>query len=237
MSKWILSSKQADNTPFQLEKTDLKISSLEELAYLIETGKLIFIEDVMNEAFCNWISKDLMDWKKGESLKQIMKAKTPPEVFFQCVFRSLMYIDDDKIKELMGQFDDGNLLKESQRYLHKGNQFFRASKFHHAIFEYRQALRTADEYQGEDKEEEHWKGNVWHHLGNCYMHDLRFQEAINCFQTAYVLNYDERTQEALFFAKQALNDEGIPIQDDIVGDEEVEETVIRLKKEVLKGIR
>lgn len=236
MSKWILSSKQANHS-FGLEKTGLQITSLEELAYLMETGKLIFIEDVMNESFCDWISKELLDLKKGESLKQIMKAKAGTEVFFQCVFRTLIYIDDDKIKELMGQFADGNLLKECERYLYKGNQFFRAAKFRHAIFEYRQALQSAEEYQGEDKENETWRGNVWHHLGNCYMHDLRFQEAIDCFQTAYMLNYDDRTQTALFAAKQALGDEVILFTEDIILDLQVEEMVIQLKKELLKEIR
>ncbi len=240
MSKWILSSNEAQKFSFRLEKTDLQISSLEELAYLMETGKLIFIEDVMNDFFCDWISQELGDAKKGESLKQMMKAKAEPAVFFQCVFRSLIYINDDKIKELMEQFADGNLLKECQRFLHKGNQFFRASKFRHAIFEYRQALRTAEEEKSENKEDERWKGKVWHNIGNCYMYELRFQEAVDCFQTAYILNYDDQTQTALLLAKQALANEELPSIADCVEDDEVddiEKTVNRLKREVLKGIR
>ena len=239
MSKWILSSNEAKNCSFRLSKTDLQISSLEELAYLMETGKLIFIEDVMNESFCNWIAQELEDPKKGESLKQMMKAKADPGVFFQCVFRTLIYIEDDKINEIMEQFADGNLLRECQRYLHKGNQFFRASKFSSAIFEYRQALRTAKEVKDENKEDERWRGKVWHNLGNCYMHELRFQEAVDCFQTAYVLNYDDQTQTALFLAKEALmNEERIFIvPDDEIKDDEVEEIVTGLKREVLKGIR
>ena len=148
------------------------------------------------------------------------------------------YIDD--IDQTMRQFADGNLLKECQRFLHKGNQFFRASKFRHAIFEYRQALRTAEEEKSENKEDERWKGKVWHNIGNCYMYELRFQEAVDCFQTAYILNYDDQTQTALLLAKQALANEELPSIADCVEDDEVddiEKTVNRLKREVLKGIR
>lgn len=232
MSRWIKSSEIATEHPFLLVREEVRITSLDEFAFLLEQGKILFIEDVMNEDFCLWVRNALHEKKKGESLLQLLNAQGKTMAFFQCLFRNSSYLPEERLEEILIPFSSDSYGDESERHYRVGNQFFKKERFRSAIFSYREALRCGEL----EKKEDQWMGRVWHQLGNCYMNDLRFEQGADCFQRAYLLNGQILSQQALILAQQASNQ---TLAWDLTVNEELdmEDTLEKLKKEVMQGIR
>lgn len=232
MSKWIRSSEVASEQPFLLIREDILITSLDELAYLFEQGKLLFIEDILNEEFCNWVGEALHEHKKKESLLQILKGQGGSAVFLQCLFRNSFYLTEKQLEDVLIPFSNDQFVDEGERHYRIGTQFFKKERFRMAIFSFREAIICGERDQKEDS----WIGKVWHQLGNCYMNELRFAQGVDCFQRAYLLNGFLETQQALLLAQQ-VNENQIEFPQSEVTNLHLEQEISELKKMVIQEIR
>lgn len=232
MSKWIRSSKVSMEYPFLLVREDIQITSLDELAYLLEQGKFLFVEDIMNEEFCAWVRDFLQEHKKSDSLLQIIKGQGGTAVFLQCLFRNSVYLSEKQLEEVLIPFSNDQFVDEGERYYRIGNQFFKKERYRMAIFSYREAISCGERDQKEDE----WMGKIWHQLGNCYMNELRFELGEDCFQRAFLLNGQPFSQQALLLAQQA-NNGLVEFQIDANMEYNLEQEIDALKKIVIQEIR
>ena len=232
MSKWIRSSEVASEQPFLLIREDILITSLDELAYLLEQGTILFIEDILNEEFCTWVCDALHELKKGESLLQILKGQGGSAVFLQCLFRNSSYLTEKQLEDILIPFSNDQFVDEGERHYRIGTQFFKKERYRMAIFSFREALFCGERDQKEDA----WLGKVWHQLGNCYMNDLRFAQGVDCFQRAYLLNGQLQSQQALLLAQQ-VSENQIEWPKEEATNLLIEQEIVELKKMVIQEIR
>ena len=232
MSKWIRSSEVASDRPFLLTREDIYITSLDELGYLLEQGRLLFIEDILCEDFCIWVGEALHEIKKGESLLQILKGQGGTSAFLQCLFRNSAYLTDKQLEDVMIPFSSDQYADEGERHYRIGTQFLKKDRYRMAIYSFREAILSGERDQKEDE----WMGKVWHQLGNCYMNEMRFVAGVDCFQRAYLLNGQMQSQQALLLAQQ-VNENQIewPKREDLNLD--LEHEIMELKKMVIQEIR
>lgn len=167
--------------PFYVEALSCNIYSLEELCYLIEHHIWVIDADFFEEALFLWIEQEVKAPALSDAFRQAAREKRGLAGFVELLFWETGYWDSTAVQQLISQIEgvqDKSVL-ERQKLL--ADCYVENQKYALAILEYRRLLQR----EAECRKNPVICGKIWHNQGTALAGLFLFQEAKDCFLTAY----------------------------------------------------
>lgn len=195
MGGLILCRSEEATKPYYIPSLGMSVYSMEELCYCIYNNVYLlssdFLEDeliefVRNETKDTWLAQELTFLKeKNAGLREI-------------VITILLYVDyytKAEVDELRTLIDRLSVLGKEERLKHRADNFLNNNKYESAIKNY-VAILNEKEHNMKDG----FYGNVFHNIGVCYGKLFLFEQASECFKSAYQLNGMEESLKEYYMA-------------------------------------
>lgn len=203
MSEIFICNEQIADLPYYIEGISWNIYSIEELCYYIEYNTYLLERDFMNEELCTWIGKEVKNIKLAEQLRDIMHLDGRLSEFVLALLVGCGYCSKEKIKEIIRVITEMEEQSDFECNKVRADRLMEKQKYLSCIYEYKNLLDSNE--AGEQSKE--LLGNIWHNLGIAYARMFLFQEAIHCFDKAYVLNGNLESKKEGLMAQQCLRGE------------------------------
>lgn len=167
--------------PFHLKSVDMDFFSLEELFYYYVHNEILIDESIMDEEFVYWVRKELGQEALAEKLHQQIGAKCSITMFLGTLLGQINTMEETEKEEFLKHLSQMENKNELQKRKILADQMAERGKYEAALIEYRRIIQAARSATQEDN----LLAGVWHNLGCCYGRMLEFEQAMECFQTAY----------------------------------------------------
>lgn len=174
---WICEGQLA-NHPW-LVNGSVSLYSFEELCYYLYNNAESIEESFYNEAFCQWIAKELDMPKLAEEIRDgIEKGKSGGWCMEQILTAGGLY-SHKEISRAVSIVQSMESTEAAQRAKLRGDRFLRSGKYRKAWLEYRKALEE------DENDDASFQGKVWHNMGTMYARQFLFEAAGECYKRAY----------------------------------------------------
>ncbi len=197
--------------PYHLKSVDVHFYSLEEILYFYKNHEILIDRNLMEEDFVSWVKEDLHCPVLAEKLHQLIAGQGSLAMFMEVLIQQVNFFEEDEktlfLNKLV-QMEDKN---EFERRKVLADQMMEREKYEAAILEYHRILKGKENVTDEDE----LLAKVWHNLGCCYGRLFLFEQAMECFKTAYSYKQFIQTQDAVaFLVKQDLNKDTMKADED-----------------------
>ncbi|MGN0160840.1 MAG: hypothetical protein ACI4AQ_05590 [Lachnospiraceae bacterium] len=195
MNGIILCRSEEAAKPYYMCSLGVNVYSLEELCYNIYNNLYLLSSDFVDEEMIrflkeqtgdNWLADELTFLKeKNAGLREI-------------VITILLYADyytKDEIDEARGLIDSISSLKIEERYKKRADNFLMNEKYESAIKNYMMILHEEEHLMKDE-----FYGNVLHNIGVAYGRMFLFEQASECFKSAYEMNLREESLREYYMA-------------------------------------
>ena len=189
--------------PYYIEGISWNVYSLEELCYYVEHNPYLLEKDFMTEELCTWIGKEVKNLKLAERLRDIMRMDGRLSEFVLALLVECAYCPRESIKEIVRIVREMEDKSDFECNKVRADRLMEKEKYLSSIYEYKNLLNSNE--AGEQSKE--LIGNIWHNLGTAYARLFLFQEAIHCYEKAYVCNQNLESMKECLMAYHCLHDE------------------------------
>lgn len=227
MGELLLCNEPLAEHPYFIEGVSWNIYSMEELCYFIETNTYLLDETFMSEELCQWIKEEMKRTSLAEKLLNLLKQGIYLTDFVYLILKDTGYCSQETIRSIV------QLLKQMQKKSDfecrkmRADHLMGMEKYLSSIYEYKRLLNS---HQAE-LQRKGLIGNIWHNLGTAYAHLFIFQEAANCYETAFQFNHDDESLKACLLCYGIMNEETKFFQ--IIEEYEVSEVLLDSVKEAI----
>ena len=167
--------------PFYIEAFSANIYSLEELCYYIEHNLFLLEEDFLEEELLLWIEKEVGAKALDKSLRFSLQEKKGLADILLLLWKETGYWDGKTVENLVVQIKKLSRMSVLERKKLRADRYAINQNYFPAILEYRKILQMEEECRRNLEE----CGNIWHNQGVCFAGLFLFEEARECFLTAY----------------------------------------------------
>ena len=167
--------------PFYIEAFSANIYSLEELCYYIEHNLFLLEEDFLEEELLLWIEKEVGAKALAKSLRFSLQEKKGLADILLLLWKETGYWDGKTVENLVVQIKKLSRMSVLERKKLRADRYAINQNYFPAILEYRKILQMEEECRRNLEE----CGNIWHNQGVCFAGLFLFEEARECFLTAY----------------------------------------------------
>lgn len=188
--------------PFYIEAFSGNIYSLEELCYYIEHNLLLMEEEFFEEDLFYWIEKEIGAKELAEKLRLSKQEQKGLADTLKLLWKETGYWDAKTVRELVAQVKELSEISVLERKKMRADRYAEKKRYVPAILEYRTILQMEEACKSNPEV----CGNIWHNQGVCFAGLFLFEEARECFLTAYRYH---RNMEFVYEALKAcryLND-------------------------------
>lgn len=196
MSKIWLCEEAIAEHPFFLEEAGVDLYSFEELCYYLYENTGTLEESFFNEKLCQWLEQEIGQMELCELLRRgINQEKSGCWCMEQILQTGGFYSSqelEDALKTAKHMENKGPLDREKLR----GDRLLKAEKYKDAVMEYRKAIAQAKQ----ETEDEKMIGSIWHNMGTAYARQMLFEQAAECYETAYDIGQNEESKAAYLLA-------------------------------------
>lgn len=216
MGELILCNQMLAEVPYYVSRASLNVYSLEELSYYIEHNVYLLEEDFMSEELCDWMEQELGLKKAAERLRELCKRKATMAEFVTVILQESGYCSSSQAAQIVEILTELENKSEYECTKMRADRYVANKRYISGIYEYRRLLEM------DDCPNEGILGNVWHNLGKAYAGLFLFEEAANCFWTAYTHNQNMESLKECFFACRCMGDEkrfDEIVSEDVITDE------------------
>ncbi len=201
MSKvWLCEQKIAEH-PLFLEEAGADLYSFEELCYYLYQNTGTLEESFFNEKLCQWLEEEIGQLDLSACLRQgIAQERSGCWCMEQILLAGGFYHSkelEDALKTAKHMENKGPLDREKLR----GDRLLKAEKYKDAVIEYRKAIAQAKQ----ESENEKIIGAIWHNMGTSYARQMLFEQAAECYETAYAIGQREESKAAYLLALASKN--------------------------------
>ncbi len=181
--------------PLFVEQAGVDLYSLEELSYFLYHNICLVDRHFFDERLVRWLREEAGCKELAERLEHVERAVIPgfygaaPDGTVKTFSRGGS--DEERLRGL-------GTLKEQERLKLRADELLDNRNEWAAMEEYRRILKMHQNSQlglG-------FYGAVWNNLGVCYARQFLFREAVQCFETAYEYQPDDRIREQAELAGQ-----------------------------------
>lgn len=181
MSGYRLCQTKMAERPYYIENISTNIYSLEELCFYLQHNIYLLDETIINEELCDWIREELGLKQLYLRLYKVLDGSLGLADFLLPIFREINYLTHDEFKELNAKLSKLAHEPEVVRQKLKGDYLVENKKYINAIRVYKTAIARAHE----DKLGKQFTGEIYHNMGCAHMRMFQYEEALECFRTAY----------------------------------------------------
>ncbi|MCR4797698.1 MAG: hypothetical protein K5853_04530 [Lachnospiraceae bacterium] len=189
--------------PYFLDEVSLNIYSMEELSYFIYHNPYLLNASFMNMDLCNWIGRELNETELSKQLKELIAQNSPLSIFVGKLLGSNGYLSVAEIKKTMEVVSALENKSETECKKIRADRLMEKNKLIDAIYEYESIIDEPKDLSME------LLGNTYHNLGVAYARMFFFDQAVHCFESAYLNNKNRGSLKAMFYAIRCMKDESL----------------------------
>ncbi len=184
MGTLILCSGLRTKRPFVFHATGVRIYTIEELCYYIESHIYFIGPDTFSYALFEWIGTELGLTARAEKLKLLKDQSADIKTLLAAILCSADYYTESEIKRLIKTVDEVNGMTPLKRSSLRAFSYLKNRKYSEAAIEYEQLLNSKE---AEDMTPEEY-GDILHNLAVARIHSKGLFEASEAFRQAYERN-------------------------------------------------
>lgn len=196
MSRIWLCEETAAKHPFFLEEENVNLYSLEELCYYLYQNTGTVEESFFNEKLCQWLEQEIGQAELSMCLRQGIEQERSGCWCMEQILQAGGFYSSEELEGALltakHMENKGPLDREKLR----GDRLLKAEKYRDAVFEYRKAIAHASQ----ETDDESIIGRIWHNMGTAYARQMLFEQAAECYETAYGIGQNEESKEAYLLA-------------------------------------
>lgn len=190
--------------PFYREAFSGNVYSLEELCYYIEHNLFLLEEELFEEELFDWIESEVGAKELAKELRLSKQEGKRIADFVMLLWKETGYWDAKTAGELISQINGLGQKSTLERKKLRADRYVEHKRYFPAILEYRRILQLEEAC----KKDTEMCGNIWHNQGVCFVRLFLFEEAKDCFLTAYKYHRKiESIQNALIACMYLANEE------------------------------
>lgn len=213
--------------PYYMSSLGLSVYSLEELCYAIYNNIYLLGNDFVDEGLIDFIKNDVKDAWLAKELKALKAREAGLRELVITILLDVDYYTKSEVDELRTLIDNLAALGIEERLKRRADNFLLNNKFESAIKHYAAILNEKEHNMKDD-----FYGNVLHNIAVCYSKLFLFEQATECFMSAYGLNQNEETLKEYYMAAQLA---GIKV-DEAYLDEQMMEACVGTMDELSQKI-
>ena len=212
MGELILCNHAMASLPFYIDALSTNIYSLEELCYLIEHNVFLLEEDFFEQELFLWIEREVGARELAEKLREADDKEAGMPKYIELLYEETGYWNASETTSLMRQIEGLRHKSILERRKLRADRYIENGKYAQGILEYRRILKMDKEC----KENPLMCANIWHNQGVAQARMFLFEEAKDCFLTAYkyqqnpafiqaalmACRYQDKEEEALELAQR-----------------------------------
>lgn len=201
MGTLILCSGLRTQRPYVFPATGIRIYTIEELCYYIESHIYFIDQDTFSYALFDWIGTELGLSDRAEKLKQLKDQKADIKTLLAAVLCSADYYTEPEIKSLIRTVDELNGLTPLKRSSLRAFSYLKNEKYREATLEYEQLLNSKE---AADMTPEEY-GDILHNLAVARIHSKGLSEASETFRQAYERNHRQESMRQYLYTLRLGN--------------------------------
>ena len=201
MGTLILCSGLRTKRPFVFPATGVRIYTIEELCYYIESHIYFIDQDTFSHALFDWIGSELGLTARAEKLKLLKDQKADIRTLLAAVLCSADYYTETEIKRLIKTVEDVNGMTPIKRSSLRAFSYLKNRKYPDAAFEYEQLLNSKE---AADMTPEEY-GDILHNLAVARLHSKGLSEASETFRQAYERNHRQESVRQYLYTLRLSN--------------------------------
>ncbi len=201
MGTLILCSGSRTNKPFVFPATGVRIYSIEELCYYIESHIYFIDRDTFSYALFNWIGTELGLAARAEKLKLLKDQKADIKTLLAAILCSADYYTEPEIKRLIKTIDEVNGMSPLKRSSLRAFSYLKSRKYTEAAAEYEQLLNSKEAANMTPEE----YGDILHNLAIARIHCMGLSEASETFRQAYERNHRKESVRMYLYTLRLCN--------------------------------
>lgn len=209
MGNFILCKSKTAKHPYFHEDIGVRLYTIEELCYYIETHLYRMDEGWFNEKLFSWIGSEL-------ALPKLEKDLTALYARTRDIYLSVQYLlmesgccGREEYEAISGTILTMRGKTKQERGKLLGDEYLSSGKYRQAAYTYLSVLAPNRGLNAE------LAGDLWHNLGVCYARLFLFEEAAECFLKAFKKRSSELSVSCYLYALNFLS-EHEPMGDDEV---------------------
>lgn len=189
--------------PFYVEAFSGNIYSLEELCYYIEHNLFLLEEEFFEEELFCWIENEVGAKDLAERLRLSVQGKKGLSEILILLWKETGYWDTKTAGELVTQIKGLSEMSVLERKKLRADRYAENKRYFLAILEYRKLLQMEEVCRKNSEV----CGNIWHNQGVCFAGLFLYNEAKECFLTAYKYHRNIESVYQALAACRYLKDE------------------------------
>ena len=189
MGTLILCSGLRTKRPYVFSATGIRIYTIEELCYYVESHIYFIDQDTFSYELFDWIGTELGLPERAEKLRLLKDKKADIKALLAAVLCSADYYTEPEIKSLIKTVDELNGLTPLKRSSLRAFSYLKNGKYREAAHEYEQLLNSKE---ATDMTPEEY-GDILHNLAVARIHSKGLSEASDTFRQAFERNHRQES--------------------------------------------
>ena len=202
MGELLLCKRPMAEKPYYIEELSLNIYSLEELCYVIEHHTYLIDEHFFTEELLTWIEQEIGDAALAHGLSQLLENGASIIKLVEQVLNATGYLNYSTGLAVVGQIREMQHKPVLERRKMRADCLAEHKKYVQALWEYRKILQTEDACRSNPV----LCGNIWHNQGVIFARLFLFEEACECFETAYKYHMNVESVYEAILSSRYLDD-------------------------------
>jgi tetratricopeptide (TPR) repeat protein len=166
-------------TPYCLERTNIAVSSIEELCYVLKENAFLLDSRIVNRKLVDWIFEECGLGDLSRNLYSLLNSGGSVSAFVACILEYVHYLEPKQIKEIETLLRENANLSEIEKRKVRGDYAIKNRKYLLAIEEYNELSQLIGD------NDSLLLGRVYHNAGVAYASMFIFEEAEHFFYKAY----------------------------------------------------
>lgn len=227
MGGLILCRSEEAQKPYYMDALGIYVYSLEELCYAIYNNIYLINSDFVDDKLIDFLRNETKDSWLADELGFLNEKKAGLREKVITILLYADYYSKNEVDEIRSLIDKLSALGIEERLKRRADNFLSGQKYESAIRNYTEILNQ-DEHTMKDD----FYGNVFHNIGVAYSKLFLFEQAAECFKTAFGLNSSEESLKEYYMAAALA---GIMIDEDFL-DEQLRDSCMATMDELAKEI-
>ncbi len=180
--------------PYYFEKLDMRVSSMEELCYLLKENAFLLGTEIMQDGLLKFIGSECDVPELARELYPLVHKKGSVSTFVAMILEYVGFYSEEEIRQVEKVLKQGAHLSEYEKSKMQIDYMAEKKRYNSALEEYENLYaRMPKGVQA---------GEILHNIGVVYANMMMYDKAAKAFLEAYELNHNSDSFVAYLGAKR-----------------------------------
>lgn len=180
MGNYLLCKRPAAAEPLYIENIHLRLYSMEELCFFLQTNLALADEVLENPALSSWLAQECGLKNQMREYQALTQEEGKLSARLNWIFAKSHYFSENELRHLRQEAEKLDAMPAAELQKQKGDALFRFGKYRRCIACYKAVFET----EGVKEAEAAFRAAVYHNMGCAYMRLFERTSALECFEKA-----------------------------------------------------